>query len=95
MAEGCFIPQFYSNENEARSVLCQQGQTIVYLFTHSFFFSILVYLFLFLQFFSQLLYEAFAEEAETSERDKLMLTLATASSNFYISKAYEPKKIIK
>lgn len=43
----------------------------------------------------KLLYNTFAEEAKTKQRDKLLLTLATASSNFYISKAYEPEKIIK
>ncbi|ESO93524.1 hypothetical protein LOTGIDRAFT_119130, partial [Lottia gigantea] len=39
------------------------------------------------------LYDAFAEESEATGRERLLLTLATASSEFYISKSYEPDKI--
>ncbi|CAI9730440.1 acidic mammalian chitinase-like [Octopus vulgaris] len=41
------------------------------------------------------LYESFEEEADKTGNSKLLLTMATASSSFYISKAYEPKEIIK
>ncbi|CAL1532906.1 unnamed protein product, partial [Lymnaea stagnalis] len=40
------------------------------------------------------LYEAFAEEAKESGKDKLLLTLATASGTYYIDQSYEPSKII-
>uniref|UniRef100_A0A0L8GR24 GH18 domain-containing protein n=1 Tax=Octopus bimaculoides TaxID=37653 RepID=A0A0L8GR24_OCTBM len=41
------------------------------------------------------LYESFEEEADKTGNSKLLLTMATASSSFYISKAYEPKEIVK
>ncbi|CAL1532903.1 unnamed protein product [Lymnaea stagnalis] len=40
------------------------------------------------------LYEAFAEEAKETGREKLLLTLAAASGTFYIDQSYEPSKII-
>ncbi|XP_059150015.1 chitotriosidase-1-like [Physella acuta] len=40
------------------------------------------------------LYEAFAQEARETGRDRLLLTLATASGTFYIDQSYEPDKII-
>ncbi|XP_055871922.1 chitotriosidase-1-like [Biomphalaria glabrata] len=40
------------------------------------------------------LYEAFAEEAKESGKEKLILTLAAASGTYYIDQSYEPKKII-
>ncbi|ESO93434.1 hypothetical protein LOTGIDRAFT_62010, partial [Lottia gigantea] len=40
------------------------------------------------------LYEAFAREAEESNNEKLLLTLATASGTYYINQSYEPEKII-
>ncbi|GFO13885.1 chitinase-3-like protein 1 [Plakobranchus ocellatus] len=40
------------------------------------------------------LYTAFAEEASATGRDKLILTMATASGTYYISQSYEPEKII-
>lgn len=41
------------------------------------------------------LYDAFAEEAQQSGRQKLILTLATASGTYYINQSYETKEIIK
>ncbi|CAL1547452.1 unnamed protein product [Lymnaea stagnalis] len=41
------------------------------------------------------LYESFAEEAKSSGKDKLLLTLAAASSAFYIEKSYEQSEIHK
>ena len=43
----------------------------------------------------QTLYETFAAEKAKSGKDKLLLTLATASSDFYVQKSYEPDKIYK
>ncbi|XP_036361230.1 chitinase-3-like protein 1 isoform X1 [Octopus sinensis] len=40
------------------------------------------------------LYETFAAEARKTGREKLILTLATASGSFFIGKAYEPRKVI-
>ncbi|GAB1597576.1 chitinase-like protein 3 [Argonauta hians] len=40
------------------------------------------------------LYTAFKTEAEKTGQEKLLLTLATASGSHYISKSYEPHKII-
>ena len=44
---------------------------------------------------TQTLYEKFAAEKEDSGKEKLLLTLATASSDFYVSKSYEAEKIYK
>ncbi|KAK7483569.1 hypothetical protein BaRGS_00025243, partial [Batillaria attramentaria] len=41
------------------------------------------------------LHDTFAEEAKKSGKDRLILTLATASSDFYVQKSYEPKEIHK
>ncbi|KAK7091100.1 chitinase-3-like protein 1 [Littorina saxatilis] len=41
------------------------------------------------------LYEAFAEESRSTGRDKLLLTMATASGTYFINTSYEPRKIIK
>ena len=41
------------------------------------------------------LYEAFAEEARVTGREKLLLTMATASGTYFINTSYEPRKIIK
>ncbi|XP_071078601.1 chitinase-3-like protein 1 [Haliotis cracherodii] len=41
------------------------------------------------------LYDAFAEDSKASGKEKLVLTLATASSTFYIDKAYEASEIYK
>lgn len=41
------------------------------------------------------LYEAFKEEASETGKEKLLLTLATASGSYYIDRSYEPDKIIK
>ncbi|CAG5126323.1 unnamed protein product [Candidula unifasciata] len=41
------------------------------------------------------LFEAFAQEAADTGREKLLLTLATASGTYYIAQSYEPKQIIK
>ncbi|GFO24364.1 Chea signal transduction histidine kinase [Plakobranchus ocellatus] len=41
------------------------------------------------------LYEAFAKESEESGKDKLLLTMATASGTYYISQSYEHNQIIK
>ncbi|KAI8787664.1 acidic mammalian chitinase [Biomphalaria glabrata] len=41
------------------------------------------------------LYESFAAEAKSSGKEKLLLTLATASSAFYIEKSYEQSEIHK
>nr|KAG5699922.1 hypothetical protein BaRGS_018221 [Batillaria attramentaria] len=41
------------------------------------------------------LYEAFAREAEETGRDKLLLTMATASGTYFINTSYEPRKIVK
>ncbi|PVD26294.1 hypothetical protein C0Q70_13965 [Pomacea canaliculata] len=43
----------------------------------------------------QTLHEAFAAEAHYSNKDRLLLTLATASSEFYVDKAYEAEEIHK
>ncbi|KAK6959685.1 chitotriosidase-1 [Biomphalaria glabrata] len=40
------------------------------------------------------LYEAFQKESEETGREKLLLTLATASGTYYIDQSYEPYKII-
>ncbi|KAL8594958.1 hypothetical protein ACOMHN_038755 [Nucella lapillus] len=40
------------------------------------------------------LYEAFAEESRESGREKLLLTMATASGTYFIDTSYEPSKII-
>ncbi|XP_059149987.1 acidic mammalian chitinase-like [Physella acuta] len=40
------------------------------------------------------LYEAFEEEARESGKEKLLLTMATASGTYYIDQSYEPSKII-
>ncbi|RUS78750.1 hypothetical protein EGW08_013501, partial [Elysia chlorotica] len=41
------------------------------------------------------LFEAFAREAKETGREKLILTMATASGTFYINQSYEPSKIIR
>ncbi|XP_076456716.1 putative chitinase 10 [Babylonia areolata] len=40
------------------------------------------------------LYEAFAEESRRTGREKLLLTMATASGTYFIDSSYEPRKII-
>ncbi|KAH9488968.1 hypothetical protein Btru_061747 [Bulinus truncatus] len=40
------------------------------------------------------LYEAFAEEAKETGKEKLLLTIAAASGTYYIDQSYEPSKII-
>ena len=41
------------------------------------------------------MHDAFAAEAESSGKPRLVLTLATAASAFYVEKAYEPTEIHK
>ncbi|XP_025092710.1 acidic mammalian chitinase-like [Pomacea canaliculata] len=40
------------------------------------------------------LYEEFAEEAEETGREKLILTMATAAGTYFIDQSYEPRKLI-
>ncbi|GAB1600628.1 chitinase-like protein 3 [Argonauta hians] len=40
------------------------------------------------------LYDIFVYDAANTGREKLILTLATASGSFYIGRAYEPRKIV-